>query len=250
MRLYFPFLLVTLLLYSCGKPGSDKGAYSYPGSGAEWETEAVPGSPQQTKPIYSNQPRPAISQAGSLSPTVYYVPKIQADGARSAGCGLASAGDWQICETAFRDCLLQGSCFIGMGESWRYFMRAGKAEALRARSPGRCRFGVGFGACLIPNVSVAADLSVHKIGDMIYVPDLDGRNVPYIGKHDGFLVVHDKGGSIIGENRFDIFTGHKGLKDPDNALARWGYGEKTRAFSFVKLSQAEAIAVKREKGIQ
>lgn len=248
MRLYV-LTILALLLTACGKPGEGRKVFAYTGSGEEWVTEAVPGSPAQTKPIFSSHPRPAPVPGLTLNPTVYYVPKIQADQARSSGCALSPAGDWQICASAFQECLMQGSCFVGMGDSWRYFMRDGRAETIKASSQGRCRFGVGYGACVIPNVSVAADLTMHKIGDVIYIPALDGKNVPYIGRHDGFFVVHDKGGGVRGASRFDFFTGHKGTRDPQNALARWGYGDKRNAFPYVKLSDQEAIAVKREKGI-
>jgi len=242
-------LLASFVLFSCGKPGEEGASFVYSGDGSEWTTDSVPGSPEQPKPIFSNRARPALAQVSSITPTVYYTPKINADDARAAGCNLVNAGDWQICENSFRNCLMQGSCFISMSGAWRYFMKAGKAAALRARSQGRCRFGVGFGSCVIPNVSIAADLSMHKIGDVIYVPELDGRSVPYIGRHDGFLVVHDKGGAIVGQERFDFFTGHMGPRDPRNALARWGFGDKKRKFSYVKLSAAEAIDLRREKGI-
>lgn len=244
-------LFASLLLFSCGKddgPGG-KAAFVYSGDGSEWDRDAVPGSPRQRKPVFSTQARPVIEQTAAMSPTVYYTPKIIADSARSSGCKLFAAGEWSICENSFRDCLMQGSCFISLANSWRYFVRAGRAEALRPESQGRCRFAMGYGACLVPNVSIAADLSVHKIGDVIYIPELDGKKVPYVGTHDGFFVVHDKGGAIVGQNRFDFYTGHMGARDQSNALARWGFGDKRRAFSYVKLGDAAAIAVKREKGL-
>lgn len=251
MRTLLLTAFASLVLFSCGKPemsGKGNGVFVYSGDGSEWDTDAVPGAPAQSKPVFSNHPRPSLQQAASLSPTVYYTPKIELGPERVSGCKLVGAGDWSICEATLKNCIMQGSCFIGFGNSWRYFMKA-KTDTIVPRSPGRCRFGVGFGSCLTPYVSVAADLKVHQVGDVIYVPDLDGKNVPYIGRHDGFLIVHDKGGAIVGANRFDFFTGHMGSRDQRNAFARWGYGSKNHGVAYVKLSAGEAAAVKREKGL-
>jgi|GEM_PF-3700116 len=251
MRTLVLTLFAFLLLFSCGKDDAtgSKAAFIYGGDGSEWDRDAVPGSPRQRKPTFSTQARPLIEQVASLSPTVYYTPKFNVDTARDSGCKLVGIGEWSICESSFRDCLMQGSCFLGFANNWRYFVRAGKAEALRPESQGRCRFANGYGGCLTPNVSIAADLNVHKVGDVIYVPELDGKNVPYVGRHDGFFVVHDKGGAIVGPNRFDFYTGHMGARDQSNAMARWGFGDKSRSFRYVKLGEAAAIAVRREKGL-
>jgi 3D (Asp-Asp-Asp) domain-containing protein len=253
-------LSAAFLLNACGdgqgKIGlaarSARASYVYQGAGEEWDTHAVPGAPYQTKPIYSRRARPPLTTATALRPSVYYIPKINAADAAASSCTKYSLGDgWQICMTSLEDCLLQGSCFVGLENGWRFFMRAGAKRELRERHGLRCRFGAGSHACLSPYVSVAADHAFHKPGDVIYVPSLDGKRVPYLGTHDGFLVVHDKGGAIRGAERFDIFTGHQGVRDPENALARWGYGDKnSRSFKFVKVPAHEASIVLREKGLQ
>lgn len=245
--------LAALLLVACGgeREPVQRTPYSYAGNGGEWESHAVPGAPEQVKPVFSAHPRPAVEGAAQLSPTVYYVPKIDAGAARASGCSLQDLGDgWSICGSAFEDCLLQGSCFVGLGNGWRYFARARAERKLVERRGLRCRFGAGAYACLAPYVSVAADSAFHQPGDVIYVPELDGKSVPYLGRHDGFLVVHDKGGAIKGPHRFDFFAGHQGLRDPNNALVKWGFGDKNRLRQYVKLGREEAEAVKREKGIR
>lgn len=247
-------VLVSLLLAACGK--EDRGSvsktpYVYRGNGGEWDSHAVPGAPNQTKPIYTARARPSIEGAPSLLPSVYYVPKIDADAARVGSCPKqALGGAFDICQASFDDCLMQGSCFVGAGGGWRYFTRARAERRLVERQGLRCRFGAGAFACVIPYVSVAADPAHHQPGDVIYVPELDGQSVPYVGKHDGFLVVHDKGGAIKGPHRFDFFAGHQGLRDPDNALIKWGFGDKSRPRLYMKLSREEGERVKREKGIR
>lgn len=252
MRLFLA-LLSAFLLSACG--GKDDGKavrapYTYSGSGEEWESHAVPGAPKQTKPVYSAHARPPLTAAASMSSTVYYVPKIDAGATAAARCAIHALGNgWEICVAAFEDCLMQGSCFVGLGGGWRYFMRARAEHRLVERQGLRCRFGAGAFSCLTPYLSIAADPAHHQPGDVIYVPDLDGRSVPYVGRHDGFLVVHDKGGAIKGPHRFDFFAGHQGLRDPDNALVKWGFGDKTRGRQYVKLNREEGERVKREKGL-
>lgn len=257
MALSRPFYILlacsALLLSACGGGNDGKAArapYAYTGDGGEWDRHAVPGAPEQTRPIYTSRARPALTGAASLSSTVYYVPKIDAGATAAAQCARHGLGNgWDICVAAFEDCLMQGSCFVGLDGGWRYFMRARSERRLVERRGLRCRFGAGAFSCLTPYVSVAADPAFHQPGDVIYVPDLDGQSVPYVGKHDGFLVVHDKGGAIKGPHRFDFFAGHQGLRDPDNALMKWGYGDKARARAYVKLPREEGERVKRGKGL-
>lgn len=261
-RLPLALLLVfASLLTACGDGKDSKGSssrtrgqrapYVYNGPADEWDSQAVPGAPAQIKPIYTAHQRPAATNAASLSPTVYYVPKIDASAAAASPCPKYALGNgWNICSASLEDCLLQGSCFVSLGAGWRFFTSNVASRTLKERQGLRCRFGAGSHACLSPYASVAADLAHHQPGDVIYVPSLDGKRVPYLGTHDGFFVVHDKGGAIKGAHRFDFFTGHQGVRDPDNALARWGFGDKARSFAYVKLPRAEAEQVKREKGLQ
>jgi hypothetical protein len=245
-------LLSALLLVACGKDEGklSRTPYAYNGNGGEWESHAVPGAPSQAKPVYTARARPSLEGAVNLVPTVYYVPKIDASAEAVSSCAKQSLGDgWEICLATFEDCIMQGSCFVGLASGWRYFMKARAERRLVEKRGLRCRFGAGAFGCLAPYGSVAADPAHHQPGDVIYVPELDGKNVPYLGRHDGFLVVHDKGGAIKGPHRFDFFAGHQGLRDPDNALSRWGFGDKSRGRLYVKLSREEGEAVKREKGI-
>ncbi|PWU20055.1 MAG: hypothetical protein C5B49_04910 [Bdellovibrio sp.] len=67
------------------------------------------------------------------------------------------------------------------------------------------------GQCLLSYFSVAADENYHHRGDIIYIPELAGKQIRLpsgkVIEHPGFLIVLDVGGWIKGPNRFDFFTG-------------------------------------------
>lgn len=88
---------------------------------------------------------------------------------------------------------------------------------------GNCETSYGKGnTCLIPYVSVAADLQYHELGDIIEMPSLKGKVLTLPNgkkfKHPGYFIVDDKGAKshVRGENRFDVYTGPHGIDDPDN----------------------------------
>jgi membrane-bound lytic murein transglycosylase A len=91
---------------------------------------------------------------------------------------------------------------------------------------GDCNTAIGAsGQCLIPYISVAADPEFYRMGDIIRVPALTGKWITLPDgsriQHPGFFIVQDVGGAIKGKNRFDFFTGSRGLNDPDNAFGAY-----------------------------
>ena len=61
--------------------------------------------------------------------------------------------------------------------------------------------------CVDPFYSVAADLKIYNLGDVIYLPAVRGVVLPNGEIHDGYFIVRDAGGGSEGEGRFDFFTG-------------------------------------------
>jgi 3D (Asp-Asp-Asp) domain-containing protein len=78
-------------------------------------------------------------------------------------------------------------------------------------------WGMGPGGRLIPFRSVAIDTKVIPLGKVLYIPQLDGMQMP--GKapwggfvHDGCVVAADRGGGIQG-HELDFFVGKKVFSD-------------------------------------
>lgn len=112
---------------------------------------------------------------------------------------------------------VQGSGTLSKG---KIFTSTGKTVDI-----GNCETSIGRGnTCLLPYVSVAADLRYNELGDIIEVPALKGKEIRLsngkIMKHPGYFIVDDKGAKshVSGPNRFDIYTGPHDLDDPNNAF--------------------------------
>ena len=88
----------------------------------------------------------------------------------------------------------------------------------------RCLYGEGVkrDLCLLPYHTLAADNTVHRIGDVIYVPKADGLTLPDGTIHKGFFIVRDTGGAFlgIGGQRVDMFVGTE--LDTNNIFSRAG----------------------------
>lgn len=87
---------------------------------------------------------------------------------------------------------------------------------------GRCRYGIGvcfdvldrrrfpygrgaLGRPLVPYKSVAVDRKLVAIGDTLYIPELDGVQLPDGSFHDGCVRADDVGG-MIRRRRMDLFV--------------------------------------------
>lgn len=110
---------------------------------------------------------------------------------------------------------LQGSGRLAPGVLLR---SSGIIEKLK-----QCTTTVGAaGSCLVPYISVAADPKFYRKGDIISMPSLKGVKMSlgdgHYFYHPGYFVVHDTGGSILGEGRFDIFSLDITVDNSDNSV--------------------------------
>jgi Membrane-bound lytic murein transglycosylase len=190
-----------------------------------------------------------------LHPTIYYKPTIHVDlnkcpAPEEQRALLSPVGVvlQTLCRPDYRNCLMQGSCFVdagGLVKSYNYYDEKDGRYSFVEVDLKRCPFGYGVrGTCLDPFYSVAADLKIYKAGDVIFVPALVGVPVPGGEVHDGYLVIRDAGGAIIGPKRFDFFTGFYSHLDRDNTFARVGLGDADRTFDFRLASEDEAARVR------
>lgn len=141
-----------------------------------------------------------------------------------------------LCEKAVNGCKMQGSCIVQVDQNKvliNYHKKQNNEVYFKTVNTSVCPYGLGDSAdnvmsykvmCLDPYRSVAADLSIYRLGDVIYMPDLVGVALPNGLVHDGYLIVRDSGGGIKGVGRFDFFTGFENTSKKTNPFARIGLG--------------------------
>jgi 3D (Asp-Asp-Asp) domain-containing protein len=180
----------------------------------------------------------------SFLPTVYYKPRwILNQTCRAGSRKELSLLDRQgqilvkACRQVFKSCLLQGSCEVLTSNESIHLVYAGKgtkdydeqghriAPEIKYRferhTSQKCLGGTGInGDCLRPFYSVAADLSLFEIGEVLYIPKLKGMVLPDGQIHDGYVMVQDAGTHIKGTGKMDFFTGEMDHLHPKNAFAR------------------------------
>lgn len=131
----------------------------------------------------------------------------------------------KTCRKVYKSCLMQGTCqvsYLGQdGRIHKILLNVDKKmddgrRSFKNINDSICKYGIGAATdskqsyalmCLEPYYSVAADLSIYSLGDVIYIPHLKGLLLPNGKKHDGFVVVRDTGEAIKGKGRFDFFVG-------------------------------------------
>lgn len=205
-------------------------------------------------------PVPPQGKFGRLSPTIYYKPIVHVDPEKCVGedlVPLLSVDGKELtllCPKDFSNCLMQGACYVrDLEERFRSFTYIRRGEDGSPRfgeiNLARCPFGVGVrNVCLDPFYSVAADLSLYKLGDVIFVPRLQGQLMPDGLIHDGFLVIRDAGGAIKGPSRFDFFTGFIRPYVPENIFRKLGFSDIRSLFLYRMATPEEADLIRQRTG--
>lgn len=151
-----------------------------------------------------------------------------------------------VCTRFYRTLLMEGSAILndrGRGDVTINYggVVNGKRRFYRL---GRCAYGEGVrhNLCLLPYHTLATDNKVHKINEILFIPQAEGLVLPDGTTHDGFFIVRDTGGAFngIGGQRIDMFTG----TDPDNrnvfSKAGFHHRKPMRAYK-VKGDSAELV---------
>lgn len=200
-----------------------------------------------------------VKSSGSLrlTPSIYYKPTIYQNQSKCSPNSLRELispdGDTMVtlCESDYKMCLLQGSCFVDDGEKITSYNYHSKQEGLPrfiVVDTKKCPYGYGVrNICLDPYFSVAADLSFYNPGDAIFIPRLVGAVLPNGEIHDGFVVIRDAGGGITGAGRFDFFTGFLSHRKAENVLAKLGFGDPANSFEFRRATAAESQAARERR---
>lgn len=193
-----------------------------------------------------------------LIPTVYYKPTVYRDLSKCSAKNMKDMVDvsgrklTSLCEADYDRCLMQGSCFVsdkGNVKSFNYHSTKNNIPRFVEVDLDDCPYGYGVqSTCLDPYFSVAADLSIYTVGDVIFVPRIVGVPMPNGEVHDGFFVIRDAGGAIKGPGRFDFFTGFFNHTDRRNTLARLGFGDSNHRFEYRLATPEEAARARENRG--
>ncbi len=193
----------------------------------------------------------SVVSSGVIKPTIYYFPIFNEDenlcGTKKNLLATNGAVLAQVCSRTYEECALQGSCAIVQKTKLRAFNIANRVNGqdhFFETTNTACKFGYGVkSSCLDPFYTVAADLKIYTPGDVIYIPNLRGLNLPNGSKHNGYFIVRDTGRAIVGEGRFDFFSGYFSWRDNENPFTKIGLGDKNTHLRFYKINGPLAKAV-------
>ncbi len=168
-----------------------------------------------------------------VTPTIYYIPNYTQEDhskcSRHERIDIVDVNQYVIvstCRNVYMDCQMQGTCRVELdnGQSilinvvrfnkkmnTAIFKRVTSTECIYGAGNSRDRFSSYRQMCIDPYYSVAADLSIYNLGDVLYIPVLKGVVLPDGSLHNGYVIVRDSGQRIKGYGRFDFFTGYLGI---------------------------------------
>lgn len=171
----------------------------------------------------------------------------------------------QLCKKDFRACRFEGACVIEtpkgkVGLSYHSFDEIADQVYFSKVDTKICPFGYGYVSgkvykqlktkhlCLDPFHSVAADLTVYNVGDVLYVPTLLGTRLPTGEVHDGFVIVRDSSTfhQGAGDYRITFFTGFLDAENTKNVFAKKGLTDIDSHIAY-RLATAEEAAKVRAK---
>lgn len=154
----------------------------------------------------------------------------------------------QVCTRFLKVLMMEGSGVLkDRGQGTVTVNWAGNG---RFRVLDRCTYGEGTkDYCLLPFYTIAADLKVHKPGEILYVPAAKGLKLPDGTTHLGFFEVRDTGSAFvgIGAQRVDLFIAEQ--DDSNNVFRDAGFHHKnpTPAFRVTGESAIRAKNLLKEK---
>lgn len=188
-----------------------------------------------------------IVEKGLASPTIYYLPVIDEDKSQCPRVSpMLKRGRVLItvCHSTFKQCALEGSCAVVQNGKVRKFNVIGKTSFMEIDEEQTCQFGYGVKSyCLDPFYTLAADLTLYRTGDVIYMESVRGVTLPDGSKHTGYFIVRDRGRGIIGKGRFDFYSGLYSHLSDKNPFKKLGLADKTNKIQYVKLTGVRASQV-------
>jgi hypothetical protein len=190
---------------------------------------------------------------GVLKPTIYYFASITEDEkscAESAKKTLHGAGGvslLKVCPQTEAICGEQGSCRVIQYDkvtTLNVIGRFNNQDRYFKIPKNGCQYGYGVrSSCLDPFYTLAADLTIYKPGEVIYIPAVVGLDLPDGSKHTGYFVIRDRGRGIVGRGRFDFFSGYYSWRDPANPFNKLGLADQKTNIPYYRIKGERAKAV-------
>jgi 3D (Asp-Asp-Asp) domain-containing protein len=198
-------------------------------------------------------------RGGIITPTIYYNPIYHDDDQACKEDARVSMKEKsgktliKVCRNIAKECGLQGSCTIEQNGELRLFNilnRINGQDYFFEMDREECSYGYGVRSlCLVPYHTLAADLTIYKAGQVIYIPSMKGIKLPNGRLHSGYFVVRDRGRAIKGAGRFDFFTGFLNWTDPANPFVKVGLGNKDTDMVFYIVKGEAAKKALRYEGV-
>lgn len=200
-----------------------------------------------------------------ITPTVYHIPQIDQ---RALNCSVDSqkkiitkSGDVlaTVCSKAYQACLLQGTCRVQLQDKSLLLNVSEKIDGqyrFKDLSKSICRYGHGptkdrsqsfKSMCLDPYYSIAADLSIYKLGDVVFIPAFVGLKMLNGQTHDGYFIVRDSGSNIKGYGRFDFFMGDALQNQDRQNFLKLGLADKNTHYPYYLIEGDDADRVLKER---
>jgi hypothetical protein len=211
------------------------------------------GDPKDTKDPKDNSAD--FEGPGVLKPTIYYFVTFNEDESKCDRNTMMHAAGGRdllmVCEKTAKECGQQGSCAIiqnGVTRSFNVLGAKDGQDRFFEINQNSCRFGYGVNdSCLDPFYTLAADLSIYKSGDVIFVPAVVGMQLPDGSKHSGYFVIRDRGRGVDGVGRFDFFSGTVAWMDRKNPFTKMGLGDTKTNIPYYKVTGKTARQVLRHR---
>lgn len=149
-----------------------------------------------------------------------------------------------VCTRFFRHLVMEGSGRLN-GKDRKNNLTVSWIGNFKFKVQNKCKMGVGVSPnyCLLSHHTIAADNKIHNVGDVIYIPAVDGLKLPDNTTHWGFFIVLDTGGSFIniGEQRVDLFVGFE--KDYKNIFKKAGLNHQTPTAAYKITGEKKKIVL-------
>lgn len=212
---------------------------------------------QKIPSVLADIPETDVIGEGVLKPTVYYFPVLDEDknpcpeDSKKIMHGAGGKVLLNICPKTEQACNLQGSCGViqnGVMQSFNIIGRFGGQERF-FKIEDQCQMGYGVKSiCLDPYYTLAADLTLYKPGEVIFVPAVVGLELPDGTLHHGFFVIRDSGRGIKGHGRFDFFSGQYSWRNPENPFKKLRLGDVNTNIPYYRISGEVANMIRLDRG--